>query len=129
MALYDFRNPETGEIKEFYFSMNDEKKVVIDGVEWQRLFSIPNASIDTKIDPFSEKSFMKVTENKKGTIGDIWDRSKEMSEARASKLGSDPLKEKTFDDYSKTRRGIEHPLKKKEKLKKNLGKMGLNVDI
>lgn len=122
-------NPETGEIKEFFFGMNDEKKVVIDDIEWKRVFTVPNASVDTKVDPFSSKSFMNVTENKKGTMGDIWDKSKELSEARASKLGVDPLKEKVFEKYSKERNGITHPLQKKEKLKKNLNKMGLDVSI
>lgn len=129
MPLYDFRNPETGEIKEFFFGMNDEKIVIENGVQWERIFSLPSTSIDTKIDPFSEKAFMKSTENKKGNIGDIWDKSKELSEARIQKLGVDPLKEKTFSDYSKTRRGIEHPLQKKEKLQKNLKKMGLGLDV
>jgi ElaB/YqjD/DUF883 family membrane-anchored ribosome-binding protein len=44
MPLYDFQHPETGEYIELSFGMNDEKKYVDEsGVEWIRVFEIPNA--------------------------------------------------------------------------------------
>ena len=46
-----------------------------EGLEWKRVFTAPNASIDTRIDPNSSTEFIRKTENKKGTIGDMMDYS------------------------------------------------------
>lgn len=111
MPLYDFQNPETGEIKEIFFSMEEEKVFIDDdGIEWTRLFSIPNASFDTEIDPYSATDFKKATENKKGSYGDMLDRSKELSEKRKSKDGKDPVQQKWFKNWSKKRSGQKHPM-------------------
>jgi hypothetical protein len=42
--------------------MNDEK-IYIDenGTKWNREFTVPQASIDVNIDPFSKKAFMDKT--------------------------------------------------------------------
>ena len=46
----------------------------------------------------------------KGTVGDLLDASKEMSQKRAeSNGGVDPVKEKYFKKYSESRRGAKHP--------------------
>ena len=90
--------------------MND-KHVYFDseGLEWKRVFTIPNASIDSQIDPYSQKEFVEKTGNKKGTVGDMMDYSKEMSQARAeSNGGIDPVKEKYYKDYSSSRNGAKH---------------------
>ena len=51
MPIYQFQNPETGEVIELEFGMNDEKFYVDeDGSEWKRLFSHINF-------PSSAKSF------------------------------------------------------------------------
>ena len=41
MPLYDFQHPETSEVKEVFFQMEEENKTYIDelGVEWKRVFS------------------------------------------------------------------------------------------
>jgi hypothetical protein len=110
VPLYDFQHPETGEIIEVCLSMKEDKSYVDeDGVEWSRLFSIPNASIDTEIDPYSSRDFKKVTENKKGSYGDMLDRSREMSEKRKAKDGKDPVQQKWFKNWSKKRGGRKHP--------------------
>ena len=109
MAQYLYSNPETGDIVEVTQGMNDEH-IFIDenGLKWNRVFTVPNAGIDTiKINPFSKKDFLKKT-NKTGTIGDLMDRSKEMSEARKSKEGFDPIQQKYFKEYSKARGGKLH---------------------
>lgn len=110
MPLYAYRHPDTGEEKEILQSMNDEH-VHIDefGVEWKRVFSVPHASIDSNIDPFSQRQFADSTGGKKGTFGDMFDYSKEMSERRAEKAGGvDPVKKKYFEDYSKKTGGKKH---------------------
>jgi hypothetical protein len=116
MPLYIFQNPETGEIKEVVQSMNQEHTYTEDGTEWDRVWTTPQVAMDVKIDPFSTKQFVDKT-NKPGTYGDLMDRSAELSEARAEKNGGvDPVKQKFFDDYSKTRGGKRHPEESKNKV-------------
>jgi hypothetical protein len=107
MPIYSFVHPSTLEEKEIVQSMN-EPHVFIDekGVEWRRLWTAPNARVDSDIDPFDSKAFVEKTKDKKESMGDIWDRSKEMSMKRAQKNGGkDPVKEKYLKDYSKSRKG------------------------
>jgi hypothetical protein len=45
----------------------------------------------------------------KGTLGEIWDYSQELSEKRAAKHdGVDPLRRKAEEKYSKKRRGMKY---------------------
>ena len=57
MPIYIFQNPNTGETKEIVQKMNDLHVYKEDGVLWNRLFTIPQASIDTDIDPLSQSSW------------------------------------------------------------------------
>lgn len=107
--VYLFRNPKTNEIREIPQKMNDNHVYFADGVEWTREWTKPEAAIDVKIDPFSEKQYIERTGKSKGTLGDLWDRSKEYSEKRAQKVGTvDPIKQKVFDNWSKARGGKKH---------------------
>ena len=116
MAIYVYRHPETKEEKEVFQKMDDEHVYSEDGVEWDRVFSVPHASIDSSIDPFNNQQYIDATYNKKGTIGDMMDLSAELSAKRAEKSGGlDPVKEKFYDNYKKERKGAEHPNRIKEK--------------
>lgn len=102
MPLYIYQHPETQEYIEIIQGMNEEHKYFEDGVEWKRIFTVPNAAIDSKIDAFSQSEFIHKTGNKKGTVGDILDLSSELSEKRAQLDGKeDPVKRKYFEDYKK----------------------------
>ena len=83
MPIYLFQNPKTEEIIEIIQNMN-EAHVFIDsnGLEYKRIYTVPSSSIDSKIDAFSSKDFAEKTRNKKGTIGDLLNASKELSEKR-----------------------------------------------
>ena len=108
MPIYELENPESGEIIEIVQSMKDDHSYTSpDGVEWRRVFTSPNSSIDTRVDG-SLESFMRKTENKKGTFGDLWDASREASEARTKSEGKDSVKEKHFKNYSAKRNGMKH---------------------
>jgi len=98
--LYTYLNEETGEAKDVLQSMSEKHEFFEDGVQWKRIFYAPQMSIDTKVDPYSAKDFSKAT-NKKGTIGDMMDLSAELSDKRANKDGTDPVKQKHFQDYEK----------------------------
>lgn len=115
MPLYLYTNDETGEVKEVLQSMKDKHEYFEDGVQWRRIFTIPTASIDTRIDPFSANEFVRKT-NKKGTVGEVMDLSAELSEKRAEKTGSeDPVKRQLFSDYQK-KVGKKHLLDKPKKI-------------
>ena len=115
MPIYLFQNPQTEETIELFFGMNDEKKYVDeDGTEWNRLYYSPQLSTEASIDPWSNSDFVNKTANMKGTVGDMMDKSAELSSIRAEKNGGvDPVKEKYFNKYAESRRGQRHPSEKK----------------
>ena len=124
MPIYIYHNEEKDEYREIYQSMTEEHVYCGENGDedgWKRVFTVPNASIDAQVDPFSSKEFVQKTGNKKGTYGDLIDRSKEMSEKRAQLNGGvDPVKQKYFEQYSKERRGAKHPEQLKSYESKNV---------
>jgi hypothetical protein len=95
--------------------MNEEHSYTDqEGLAWKRVYQVPNASVDAQIDPYSNNSFLDATKNKKGTYGDLLNKSAELSEKRAKDHGGvDPVKKKFLSDYSKRRKGAKHPSEKK----------------
>lgn len=91
--IYLFQHPESGEYRDVWFEVNDNKVFVDEsGVKWERVFTPPQISVDTKIDPRSKDQFLRKT-NRQGTVGDLMDFSAEMSERRKEKDGVDFVKE------------------------------------
>lgn len=138
MPLYLFENTQTGETREVPFSMSDDK--VYNGEDgrelgqWKRVFLVPQASIDSQIDPFDKNAFINNLATKKGeTLGTTFDRSAEMSERRAAlRDGVDPVKQKALDAYAAKRNGKRHPDELKQTVKKaneELKKLGINLKI
>ena len=102
MPIYIFQHPDTQEIREVFQGMNEPHIFSEDEVQWKRIFTVPTASIDTKIDPFSQRQFIEKTGNKKGTVGNMMDLSAELSQKREQLNGKeDPIKRKHFSDYEK----------------------------
>jgi|TARA_R100000084_G_scaffold109117_1_gene74086 hypothetical protein len=115
MPIYVYKHPEQEEYREVFQGMNDEHVYSEGGVEWQRIFLSPNASVSTSIDPFNRQQYIDATYQKKGTVGDMMDLSAELSAKRAEKTGGkDPIKEKFYDNYAKERGGAEHPQRMRE---------------
>jgi hypothetical protein len=109
MPFYIFQHPKTEETVEVQQRMKDDHVYIDqDGVEWKRVFTNPNAAIDTRPDVYSTAQMARSVDNKKETYGELQDRSKEASEKRISQNGYDPLKQQWFDDYAKTRKGKRH---------------------
>jgi len=129
MPLYLYQNKKTGEIREILQSMNEVHEYNGEkGSEksWERIFTIPQASIDTKQDPFSTNDFLDRTKSKKGTYGNMMDYSKELSEKRASVMGGvDPVKQNYYKEYSKNRRGAKHP----DTFKKSFETKNVRIDL
>lgn len=107
--IYIYEHPDTKEIKEVNQGMNDIHEYVDEtGLKWNRVFTIPNACIDTKIDPFSKNDFLRKTD-KKGSVGDLVDRAKDLSEQRKDKNGGvDPILNKEISNYKK-KYNVLHP--------------------
>ena len=109
MPEYLYENPETGEVIRVVQSISEEHTYSEEGVEFDRVFTVPNMSIDAAADPFSAEQFRQKTKNMKGTMGDMWDYSKELSEKRKESLGGkDPIRQKAEKEYSKKRKGMKY---------------------
>lgn len=108
MPEYIYENPETGEIVTVFQKIDDDHEYSKDGLQYGRVFTVPNASIDSDLSSLSEEAFVRATANKKGTLGDLWDASKEASLKREQIHGRDPVKEKYFKKYSEKRKGSKH---------------------
>ena len=124
MPLYTYFNSETEEYRDIVQKMSDAHEYFGEGGDeatWKRVFTVPHASIDSKIDPFKPEDFTRKTGGKKGTYGDLLDKSSELSSQRAELAGGvDPVKEKYFKDYSEKRRGAKHPSQMKSFESKNV---------
>ncbi len=129
MPVYVFQNKKTGEIKEVLLSIN-EIGSFFPGKDWQRVYTVPNVSVDSNIDAYSSKDFVNKTRNKKETIGDLLDRSKELSEKRGGQ-SSDPVLKKYFSSYEKEK-GVKHTnqiaLEKKQKIKELAKKRKISIN-
>lgn len=124
MPIYTYFNSETEEYRDIVQKMSDVHQYFgEDGSEttWKRVFTVPHASIDSKMDPFKAEDFARKTGSKKGTYGDLLDKSAELSHQRAELAGGiDPVKEKYYKDYSEKRRGAKHPSQMKSFESKNI---------
>ena len=96
--------------------MNDDKKYIDEsGVEWKRIYSLPQLSTESSFDPWNNNDFVNKSANMKGSVGDLLDKSAELSAKRAeSNGGIDPLKQNYFKKYSEERKGAKHHLDKKK---------------
>ena len=131
MPQYSFQNPDNeNEIITIFQKMSDTHEYNKDGKKWIRLFDIPNASFDTLVDPNNSKDFIKATNNKKGSVGDLWDRSAELAQKRQDKYGYDEVKEKYYQDWkAKDKKKRDHPDVKKRKAKERAAKLGVDISI
>lgn len=121
MPEYIYKHPEKEEYVSIIQGMN-EKHIYIDkeSVEWQRVLFAPNMNIDENIDPFNKNQYIEKTKNMKGSVGDLMDHSRELSEKRAATYGGeDPIKRKYLDDWSQKRGGMTHPEDKKKRTAEN----------
>lgn len=128
MPLYLYQHPKTKKVVEVIQKMAEKHEYVKNGVSWKRVWLKPRMSVDAApIDPFNAKDFVKAT-NKKATIGELHDRSAEMSQRRIDKDGIDHIKEAHYDSYEKAHKGQMHPQRKREKGAEKLKDAGISVD-
>lgn len=112
--MYRFSSIKTGECADFFYSMKDAPKmgtiIDVEGQKWKRVFDAPQLACAglKPIDPNNAKQFVDKTGSMKGTVGDMWALSAELSEKRAAKIGKDPIKETFYKNYRRARRGTPH---------------------
>jgi hypothetical protein len=122
MPNYIYQHPETKEYIEIFQSMKEDHVYFDgDGTEWSRVLIAPQLNTEAPIDPWNKGDFINKTANSKGSYGDLLDRSKELSDKRASEHGGvDPVKQKYFDNYAKKRKGQRHLNEKRTVETKNI---------
>jgi hypothetical protein len=111
MPIYLYQNPKTGKVKEIIQSVHDIHEYSENGIKWDRIFTAPELNTFEKLGAESTaRQFSELTGKQKGTMGDLWDRSKELSDKRKKLYGgADPVKKKYYQDWSKKRKGKVHP--------------------
>lgn len=124
MPCYIYKHPKKEKYIELIQSMSEPHTYFDDkGIEWERVWTVPQAKVPLNIDINNPKDFAFKTKHTKGNLGDLFDRSKELGDKRASQNddnGRDPIKDKFFDQWSAKRHGKKHteddrPQKKKKK--------------
>lgn len=114
MPIYIYQHPKTKKIIEVIQKMNEDHIYIDDkGVSWERIFTKPQASIDTQIDPNSSKEFVSKTAKRGMTVGEMMDLSAELSEKRGGTTGKDEVRDKAEKAYQK-KTGKRHPHAKKQ---------------
>jgi len=125
--IYLFYNTETDEYREVQMSMKEYAPYRGESNNedtWERVYETPQISMRnstaSKADPYNQNEFVDRTGKMKGSVGDMLDYSKELSEKRAEKNGGvDPVKQKYFRNYEK-KTGKKHLRDKKSYESKNV---------
>ena len=125
--IYLFYNTETDEYREIEMSMKEYAPYRGENNNedcWERIYETPQISMRnstaSKVDPYNQSEFVDRTGKMKGSVGDMLDYSKELSEKRAEKNGGvDPVKQKYFRNYEK-KTGKKHLADKKSYESKNV---------
>ncbi len=138
MPVLDFQS-EDGEIISVHVKLDAPKEDfqihtrVEDKKVFKRIYSSPLFSKDTDTGDGSKADFERTITGKNDTLGDVWKRSKDLSEQRAAKNGGvDPVLEKYYSDYEKKNRTKHADVLKKnrqesiERLRKD---WGINIDF
>jgi hypothetical protein len=122
MPLYSYIDDRDDKVYDIVQGMNDVHEATApDGYKLSRLWMKPLMSVDAKLNPNDPQSFVKYTNSRKGSYGELLDLSKELTQQRKDKnAGYDQVEQDMFTNYSKTRAGREHPDQKKQKLKEQL---------
>lgn len=121
MPLYTFVSKN--KYQDFFFNYKDVpsigSEIIIDGKKWVRAATIPNYAIDEigKINIDDPKDFARRTANHKGTVGELFDLSKQLSEERESRDGVDKIGE-TFQKQKDAKLNAKRERNRQKKLNK-----------
>jgi hypothetical protein len=112
MPEYLYQHPKNGKVISVIQSIHDKHEYTDNtGIKWNRVFTAPELNTEGTLKAdCTAQQFSEYTGKRKGNIGDLLDRSAELSEKRKKIMGKDSVKEKYFKDWSKKRKGKRHPL-------------------
>lgn len=127
MPEYLFKNLKTGQLKTFFYHMDEIKNP---GPNWERVFVTSAIGVDGKIlNCFSEKEFIEKTGKKRMNVGEYWEESAIQSEKRARIAGVDPVKTSYYDKWAKRRHNKkQHPDLVKKKVIEDASKKGIVLE-
>lgn len=128
MPQYSFTSLDGSTTTQLYYPMKTAPRagdiVEVNGIQWRRVFTAPQMATKglKPVDPFSQKQFREKTGAMKGgTVGDLWDYSKELSQRREEKTGTaDPVRQKYYSKWSEKKGGMRHPAELAEHQQKTL---------
>ena len=132
MPTYIYRDLESGETKEVIQRMDEEHVYFENGIMFERVFTVPHPPVIdsiSNINPFSPKEYVHATGKKKGTLGDLFTASAELSEKRTASAGVDHIKESSWKNYEKSRPNSVHPSRAKQLMKENIKKLGADISL
>jgi hypothetical protein len=111
MPEYLYQHPSNSKVISLVQSVNDKHEYIDSkGKKWNRIFTSPQINTQEKLSAnSSDKDFARVTSSQRSNVGDLFDRSEELSDKRKQIYGKDPIKDKYFKDWSKKRKGKKHP--------------------
>jgi predicted nucleic acid-binding Zn ribbon protein len=106
MPLYEYIDDDTNRTISVVQSMNDVHEYIDEtGKKWRRVFTVPQMGIDTRVDIMDSKGFAEKSGKKKGTLGNLFDASKEASLKREKMMGKDPWVEESRKKWKERRKG------------------------
>ena len=124
MPIYLFLNPKTNQVKEVIQRMLEPHIYSENGEEWKRLWVNPQVATDTNWDANNPNDFVEKSRKKSGKLGDLFEKSQELSEKREKSMGKDPIKENYLKNWEKKRKKI-HPENRKKIATEALDKKGV----
>lgn len=117
MPIYLFQHPKTKKVVEVVQKMSDPHVYSEGGVVWNRIFTKPQAALNTRISATDRKEFLEKTRGKNYSVGQLWDMSAELSERRGGITGHDEVKVKAEKAYQeKTKKPHPHSKTKPSKI-------------
>jgi hypothetical protein len=111
MPQYLYQHPKSKKVIELIQSVHDNHEYIdSDGLKWNRVYTAPELNTEGSLKAdCTAKQFDDYTGRKKGTIGDLWDRSAELSDKRKKIYGEDPVKKDYLKSWKSKRKNKRHP--------------------
>ena len=110
MPFYLYQHPKTEQIIEVMQSCKDKHEFIdSEGVQWNRVWTVPNASVDNCNDG-TEEGFVRYTQDKAGTVGDLWDATRNLAKKK-TRYGEDQV-QRDFSRLLPSARELKHEKKR-----------------
>jgi len=121
---YSFEN-EKGEVIDVVLGIHDDhSSIEKDGIEYKRVFTPPNVATDTNWNAEDSRDFVNKSSLKKGNLGNLWEKSQELSMKREKIYGEDKFKKQSIEENRKLRGGRLTPQELRETRQK-----GIEIDL